>query len=290
MATASNADLVNWSGQKDVSFYLKSKEIRGVKDINISASLDTEDQEADGEKYTKKKNAGSYQITLTAVLNAALGVDVKTVAIAMTEAARQGKSGYFYMSTKKLFPSSFMATDAKITNLRLTRSGKWSYAEVEFTLKQASKYGGGTGSSSTGGSPTGGGSSGGSTYTCTVYYCGSSLVVNSVTRTSTVSYEDAKKKAYAAVPGNAIWADTNKANAPKGNNPSSNGIVNKVANAVTTVANTVKNAVANVINTLSAAKAQSNKVMADANTKTTGGSTTTNAGLKLNLKNKNLVK
>ena len=52
---ADTADLVNWSGQKGVSFYLKSKEIRGVKDINISASLDTEDNEADSEKYTKKK-------------------------------------------------------------------------------------------------------------------------------------------------------------------------------------------------------------------------------------------
>ena len=105
-----------------------------------------------------------------------------------------------------------------------------------------------------------------------------------------MSYADAKAKAYAAVPGNAIWADTNKANAPKGNNPSSNskGLLNNVKSAVTNVANTVKNAVTNVLNTLSAAKQQSNKVMQDANTKKTT-TTTTTSKLTLNLKNKNVL-
>ena len=69
---ADTADLVNWSGQKGVSFYLKSKEIRGVKDINISASLDTEDNEADSEKYTKKKNAGSSSLFSFSQATAAL--------------------------------------------------------------------------------------------------------------------------------------------------------------------------------------------------------------------------
>ena len=196
---ADTFELVKWSGKSECSFYLKSNEIRGVKDITISSSLDTEDQTADGEKYTKKKNTGSYQITLTAVLNAALGVDVQKVATAMTEAAREGSSGYFYMATKKLFPSSFMATDAKITNLCLTRKGEWSYAEVEFTLKQASKYDGSTGSSGGGGGSTsssggGGGGGGGYKYSVTVYYSGSSGAVSSVTGYSNVSKEDARKK------------------------------------------------------------------------------------------------
>ena len=287
---ADTVDLVNWSGQKGVSFYLKSKEIRGVKDINISASLDTEDNEADSEKYTKKKNAGSYQITLTAVLNAALGVNVKEVAIAMTEAARQGKSGYFYMSTKKLFPSQFMATDAKITNLRLTRKGKWSYAEVEFTLKQCSKYDGtpGTSSSSSSSSSSGGGGGGGTTKEYKVQIPGMSVVTVKAT-----SVQGAITQAVGSSWTGTVYVDGTSYYVVKGKisvNPNTvKNVVNTVTNAVKTTVNNVKNAISNFFGGLSAAKTQSNNVMKDANTKKTGG-TSTNTGLKLNLKNVNLLK
>ena len=152
------ADLITWSGNGGISFFIKSNEIRGVKDFSISASAETEDKTQSSEKFIKKKNSGSYQISITAVLNAALGVDVQTLALKMTEAARKGDTGYFYTATSKLFPSKFMATDAKVNNIQMTGSGKWSYCEVALTLKQCSKFDGGTSGSSGGSSKTSGSS------------------------------------------------------------------------------------------------------------------------------------
>ena len=206
---ADTADLVHWSGHKNIVFFLKSNEIRGVKDITITASADTEDETTGGEKFTKKKNSGSYKITLTAVLNAALGVAVKEVALTMTEAARQANTGYFYMCNKKLFPNSFMATEAKVSKLVVTRKGEWSYAEVAFTLKQSSKHGGED--------DTDGKKKGVKGYTAIVYYSLGSGSITKVMRFSKKSYADALKKAWAVVPKTAKWASTNpkQASAPE---------------------------------------------------------------------------
>lgn len=152
------AELVRWSGGGGLSFFIKNNEIRGVKELSIQASAETEDTTNGGEKYAKKKNSGSYKINLTAVLNAALGVDVQELALRITECARTGETGYFYTGGSKLLPSMFMAADAKISNLQMTPSGQWRYCEVSWELKQASKYDGtnGTVSGNTGGSGDGG--------------------------------------------------------------------------------------------------------------------------------------
>lgn len=145
------SEIVKWSGAGGISFFAKPSEIRGFKDLNITATAETEDSTSDGEKFIKKKNKGSYVIQLTAVLNAALKVDVKKVATAITESARCADTGYFYVGNSKLFPSSFMATEAKISNIRMTGSGVWTYCEVTWTLKQCSKYSGSSSSSGGGG-------------------------------------------------------------------------------------------------------------------------------------------
>lgn len=145
------SDIVKWSGHGGISFFVKPNEIRGFKDLSISAAAETKDSTKDGEKYIQKKNSGSYVIQLTAVLSAALKVDVKDIATAITEAARSGETGYFYTGNTKLFPSSFMATEAKISNIRMNGSGVWTYCEVTWTLKQCSKYGASSSSSSSSG-------------------------------------------------------------------------------------------------------------------------------------------
>ena len=175
------AELVKWSGGGGLSFFIKNNEIRGVKDLNISASTETEDTTNGGEKYIKKKNSGSYQISMTAVLNAALGVDVQSLAVAMAECARTGATGYFYTAGAKLFPSNFMCVDAKIGNIQMTPAGKWSYCEVTWTLKQCSKYDGTTGSSS---SSSGG--SGGSTKKTTTTSTSSSILTKVKTAVTNV--------------------------------------------------------------------------------------------------------
>jgi len=47
-------------------------------------------------------------------------------------------------------------------------------------------------------------------YYCNVYWCGSSGAVSKVTGYSTISFADARKKAWAKVPGNALHASENK--------------------------------------------------------------------------------
>lgn len=146
-------EVIRWSGGGGISFFADSHEIRAFRDLNINVSTDTEDTTDSGEKLVKKKNSGGYSITLTATLSAALNVDVQETAMAMSEAARKGDTGYFYVNGAKLFPSLFMATDAKISNIAIS-AGKWTLCEVAWTLKQCAKVGdSNTAQQSSGGTP-----------------------------------------------------------------------------------------------------------------------------------------
>ena len=138
--TTGRGNLVTWSGHGVISFFANAEEIRSFKDLTISTSADTEDSEESGQKFIKKTNSGSYQISMTAVLNTALGVNVQEVALSMAEAARCGDTGYFYTGEAKLFPSKFMATEAKISDVRMNASGVWTRCEVSWTLRQCGKY------------------------------------------------------------------------------------------------------------------------------------------------------
>ena len=144
------AEMISWSGRGGIAFYATATEIRGFKDFSIKTSVETEDKTQNGEKFVKKKNNGAYEIELTAILNAMLGVDVKALAMKMAEAARCGDSGYFYTAGAKLFPSSFMCVSADIGEIDLLPNGTWKSCKVDWKLKQCSKYGGGSGSSSSG--------------------------------------------------------------------------------------------------------------------------------------------
>lgn len=163
---ANAADIVSWNG---ITFFVKPTVVKGVKDISIKSSPDTEDTEGDGEQYTTRKNMGGFEITMTAVLNSMLGVNVEDSAKAILEAARRGDDGYFYIAGKKLFTPKFMMTDANASDIILTSDGRWASCEVQMTLKQCTKYDGTLApppapaeESSSGGDSGGGGSDGGS--------------------------------------------------------------------------------------------------------------------------------
>lgn len=208
-----DTDIVTWSGNGGISFFVKPTKVQGVSEISIEASANTEDKEEDGEKLAKKKTNGSIQITMRAILNAYLGADVQGIANKAIEAARKGDSGYLYSYGKKLFTCAFIMTDAKASNILMSGTGAWISCDLSMTLKQTSKAGGSTmatgGGGSGGGGSGGGGGGGKKTYSATVYYSASSGAVQSVTRTSTVSQADAEKKAWAAVPSNAQWGSLN---------------------------------------------------------------------------------
>ena len=261
------AEIGRWGGQK---FEVKSGYVQGFTGLSIKGSSETEDKESGSEKYVSRKNGKPTEIGLTVHLNALTGCkNVRDTAMWFVNQARAGKKDYFYIKDGKLVPCQVMLTEASVKEIEMTNKGDWIMCDVQLTLKQCTKWdgttGGGGGSSGGGGGGSSGGNGGGKVYTATVYYSASSGAVQSVTRTSTISYDDALKKAYAAVPGNAQWASTNPQQA-------TNQTPAKSTNVVTKVAETVKKTAQNIVNT---ATSVINKLVSAAKTASTAAKTTT---------------
>lgn len=237
-------DLISWG---DNRFFATANHVRSYKSLQITTSCATEDEENGGDKYVKKKNNGGYEVKFTAILDKRLGEsDVRKVALHLAEVARTGAKNYIYCSGSKLFTPQMMGTGASIKNIVVAPDGTWISCEVDLTLKQCSKGDGSTGSSS--GSGGGGGGGGGYKYSVTVYYSGSSGAVSSVTGYSNVSKEDARKKAWAKVPGNAQWASETKkqatnqtTNAKNAANTTTDNAKKDATKYVNDKVNTVKN-------------------------------------------------
>ena len=151
------ADIVSWSGHGGINFFVKPTQVKGVTEIQIKASAETEDQEIDGEKYVIRKSAGSFEITMKAILNSMLGVNVEEETMKILEAARNGDDGYFYIAGKKLLTPMFMMTEANAEEVLLTGNGSWASCTVTMTLKQCSKYDGTTWSTAAAEDDSGGG-------------------------------------------------------------------------------------------------------------------------------------
>lgn len=201
-------DLISWGHSR---FFVTPTWVRSYTNLQISSSTQTEDEESGGTKYVKKKNDGGYEMKQTAILDKRLGeTDVRAEAMRLAEDARTGAKDYVYNHGKKLFSHMMMGTGATIKNIVAAPNGTWISCEVDITLKQCSK---GSGSGGGGGGGGGGGSGSGYKYSVTVYYSGSSGAISSVTGYSNVSNEDARKKAWAKVPGNAQWASETKSQA-----------------------------------------------------------------------------
>lgn len=208
------SSLLQWG---KIKFYVKPTEIHSFKGLQIKSTTTTESEENGDDAYVTKKQNGAYELTLTAILDVRLGTpDVKSAAMEICELCRTGASGYLYTRGKKLMTCSMMGTDAVIDKVIMAADGTWIGCEVKMTVKQCSKGSGVT-------TPTGEKKkkkkkkttegSNKKTYTAVVYYSASSGARMSVTATSTVSYQDALKKAWAKVPKNAQWASTKKPDA-----------------------------------------------------------------------------
>lgn len=210
--------LLQWH---NVQFYAKSNQIRGLKSFTVSSSIETEDEEIGNEKITKLKKKKGYTSSITAYFDIRLGIsNVKAEAMKLLAYGTGGQTGYLSCCGAKLIPTIQMMKDAKVQNVVFAPDGRWISCEVVMNFVNRSKLDGTTTSAPAASSSGGGGggssgssSGGGKTYRATVYYSASSGAVQSVTRTSTISYDDALKKAYAAVPKNAQWASTNKSGA-----------------------------------------------------------------------------
>lgn len=136
------AEIFRWGG---FAFTIKPTGILAVNDIEITGKCETEDSVVDEEKFVTKKNADKYTVTLTAIISAQLGQNVRQTVLDMTEAARTGEQGYIYTAQGKLLPCPFMLISAKASNIDMGPSGQWLYSEVALTLNQCAKYDGTTG-------------------------------------------------------------------------------------------------------------------------------------------------
>ena len=195
--------LIQWH---DVQFYANASQVRGLTDLTISSSIETEDKENGGTKYVSKKNSKGYEISMKALFDARLGIkDVKKEAMALAKYGATGQTGYMYAKGEKLVTPILMMTSAKVSNIRMTPKGVWISAEVQITLKTCSKLDGTTNNNNNNNN-----NGNGYKYGCTVYYSSSSGAVSSVWAGSNVSKEDARKKAWAKVPKTAQWASETK--------------------------------------------------------------------------------
>ena len=204
-------NILQWG---DIGFFVKPTGIRSFKGMSIKSSTTTETEENGDDAYVKKKKNGAYEITFTAILDKRLGEgDVLGAARHILECCRNGYSGFVYTKGTKIVASRMMGTSANIQNVIVAPNGAWIACEIQVTLKQCGNLEGSTGASpstDSGSSSGGGGGGGKGPWTATVYYSASSGATMSVSATSSISYSDAEKKAYAKVPKNAQWASTKK--------------------------------------------------------------------------------
>ena len=143
------------------TFVVSPNIIRSFTGLTIKGSSETEDKETGGQKYVSRKSGKPAEISLTVLLSALTGNDVRNEALAFVDEARRGSQGYFYVGGKKLVTCQLMLTDASISETQIASNGVWVGCKVQLTFKQSGKYdgessgsssGGGSGSSSSGGS------------------------------------------------------------------------------------------------------------------------------------------
>lgn len=143
------------------TFVVSPNVIRSFTGLTIKGSSETEDKETGGQKYVSRKSGKPAEISLTVLLSALTGNDVRNEALAFVDEARRGSQGYFYVGGKKLVTCQLMLTDASISETQIASNGVWVGCKVQLTFKQSGKYDGESGGSSSGGGSSGS-SSGGS--------------------------------------------------------------------------------------------------------------------------------
>lgn len=140
-------EIARWNGH---IFEVSSEVVRGFTGLSITGSTETEDKESGGQKYVSRKNGKPKQITLTAILNAQFGCDVKAEAMAFVEEATASEKDYFYIGGKKLMECSLMLVQADVSEVAIAPGGTWVRANVKLTLKQCTKNDGSASGSGSG--------------------------------------------------------------------------------------------------------------------------------------------
>lgn len=180
------------------TFVVSPNVIRSFTGLTIKGSSETEDKETGGQKYVSRKSGKPAEISLTVLLSALTGNDVRNEALAFVDEARRGSQGYFYVGGKKLVTCQLMLTDASISETQIASNGVWVGCKVQLTFKQSGKYDGESGGSSSGGGSSSR-SSGGSKKTSVKKKTTTSSGILSAVKGAVTGAISAAKKAISAV-------------------------------------------------------------------------------------------
>lgn len=137
------AEIGRWNGHK---FEISPSMILGFTGLTVKGSCETKDKTKSKQKYVARKNGKPSEVTLTVVLNAGLGCEVRTDAMKFISDATAGAKDYFYVGNSKLLACKLMLVDASIKEATVGDGNTWIHAEVSLTMKQCDK-GGSSGSS-----------------------------------------------------------------------------------------------------------------------------------------------
>ncbi len=123
----------------ELKFEISSSTALLFHNLKMSAECETEEQTDNSQQYISFKNGKAVQISLSAILNASLGIDVKQQATDFLNTAQRGGQGYFYAGGAKVFPFKLMMTKADTEEITIDPSGRWVSTKINVTLKQSSK-------------------------------------------------------------------------------------------------------------------------------------------------------
>lgn len=127
-------ELAQWAGYQ---FYISADSAVLFEKLKLSAEMETEEQEDQGQKYVSFKSGKPVEISFGVILNAGLGVDVRKRCLEFLNAAQTGESGYFYMGGKRLLPFEMMLTKASTDEVQTAPGGKWVAVNVTVTFRQS---------------------------------------------------------------------------------------------------------------------------------------------------------
>lgn len=140
------AEIGRWNGYK---FKITSNVIRGFTGLTVKGACETEDKKKKKSLgYVKRKQGKPSEVSLTVVLSAAIGCDVRNEAMNLVNSATAGAKDYFYIGSHKLLACKLMLVEASIKEVSVGMGDTWIAAQVQLTMKQCDN--GGSSSSGSG--------------------------------------------------------------------------------------------------------------------------------------------
>lgn len=113
--------------------------IRSFTGLTIRGGAEVDEKTSNNQKYVRRKAGNAHELTVTVILSAYMGCDVRAEAMSFVEDARKCEEGYFYIAGKKLLPETLMLTEAQVSEVQLSPSGEMVHAQVQLTMKQSDK-------------------------------------------------------------------------------------------------------------------------------------------------------